>query len=500
MSAKAISEVTGKDIIFRNTPTPSLHKGHVAAVYKTTDLKSLPDKHPWLLTEKLVVKPDQLIKRRGKLGLLLVNKSYDEVKAWINSKRGQSIKAGRTTGVITNFIIEPFLPHNQAEEFYLCIHSSREKDTILFHHEGGIDIGDVDSKAKKLELPVTFADIPMPNLSQLVDKAPESVQPLLISFIQDLYEVYRKLCFTYLEINPLVATNGSVHVLDLAAKLDQTAEYLCKVQWGDVIFPPPFGREAFPEENYIAELDAKSGASLKLTILNEKGRIWTMVAGGGASVIYSDTICDLGGASELANYGEYSGAPTEGQTYEYAKTILSLMTKFHRDDGKVLIIGGGIANFTNVAATFKGIIKALTEYKDKLKEHGVSIFVRRGGPNYQEGLRVMRDVGNDLGITMHVFGTETHMTAIVAMALNKATVPSKPAQDTATANFLLGSSSAGGSATGKGGPRVTTETELEVPVSLLFITTFDFSAQVFFCIGACFIFMYYLNGAVWCHL
>lgn len=32
-----------------------------------------------------------------------------------------------------------------------------------------------------------------------------------------------------------------------------------------------------------------------------------MVAGGGASVIYSDTICDYGGASELANYGEYSG-------------------------------------------------------------------------------------------------------------------------------------------------------------------------------------------------
>lgn len=33
-----------------------------------------------------------------------------------------------------------------------------------------------------------------------------------------------------------------------------------------------------------------------------------MVAGGGASVIYSDTICDLGGARELANYGEYSGS------------------------------------------------------------------------------------------------------------------------------------------------------------------------------------------------
>ena len=112
----------------------------------------------------------------------------------------------------------------------------------------------------------------------------------------------------------------------------------------------------FIKEAYIADLDAKSGASLKLTILNPNGRIWTMVAGGGASVIYSDTICDMGGAKELANYGEYSGAPNESQTFEYAKTILGLMTKGSVfQDGKILIIGGGIANFTNVAATFKVI-------------------------------------------------------------------------------------------------------------------------------------------------
>ncbi len=42
-----------------------------------------------------------------------------------------------------------------------------------------------------------------------------------------------------------------------------------------------------------------------------------------------------------------------GQTFEYAKTILGLMTKDKHPEGKVLIIGGGIANFTNVAATFK---------------------------------------------------------------------------------------------------------------------------------------------------
>lgn len=150
-----------------------------------------------------------------------------------------------------------------------------------------------------------------------------------------MYKIYVDLYFTYLEINPLVVTNDAIYVLDLAAKLDATADFICRPLWGEIDYPPPFGRDAYPEEAYIADLDSKSGASLKLTILNKKGRIWTMVAGGGASVIYSDTICDLGGASELANYGEYSGAPSEQQTYEYAKTILSLMTQEYHPKGKV---------------------------------------------------------------------------------------------------------------------------------------------------------------------
>lgn len=49
---------------------------------------------------------------------------------------------------------------------------------------------------------------------------------------------------------------------------------------------------------------------------------------------HSDTICDLGGVNELANYGEYSGAPSEQQTYDYAKTILSLMTREKHPEGK----------------------------------------------------------------------------------------------------------------------------------------------------------------------
>lgn len=124
--------------------------------------------------------------------------------------------------------------------------------------------------------------------------------------------------------------------------------------------------------------------------------------------MHSDAIAAHGFASELANYGEYSGAPTKSQTYEYAKTILDLMTRGEPNPkGKVLIIGGGIANFTNVAATFSGIIQALTEFKVQLKTHDVRIFVRRGGPNYQEGLKKMRLLGETLGVEIQVFGVRS---------------------------------------------------------------------------------------------
>ena len=64
-----------------------------------------------------------------------------------------------------------------------------------------------------------------------------------------------------------------------------------------------------------------------------------------------------------------------------------------RPDGKILIIGDGIANFANVAAIFKGITRALKEYKGLLISHSVKIFVRRRGPNYQEGLKAMCPLG-----------------------------------------------------------------------------------------------------------
>lgn len=407
----------------------------------------------WVFSTKLVAKPDQLIKRRGKAGLLALNKTWDEAKVWIQQRAGKPQKVESVTGTLSNFIVEPFLPHPSDAEYYVCINSAREGDYILFTHEGGVDIGDVDAKALKLSLPV---NAPFPSRQTIADTllkhVPAAKKETLVDFLIRLYSVYVDLHFAYLEINPLVVLDGvnggqpTIHYLDMAAKLDQTAESICGPKWAiardlsvyeagsqatttkgkavsadrgpPMVWPAPFGRDLTKEEAYIQKLDASTGASLKLTVLNAEGRIWTMVAGGGASVVYSDAIAAHGFAHELANYGEYSGAPSEGQTYEYAKTILDLMTRgAPRAEGKILIIGGGIANFTNVAATFKGIIRALKEYKAPLIAHQVKIYIRRGGPNYQEGLKAMRLLGESLGVPIKVYGPDTHITAVVPLAL-----------------------------------------------------------------------------------
>ena len=71
---------------------------------------------------------------------------------------------------------------------------------------------------------------------------------MLTVFIAKLFETYMDLHFTYLEVNPLVVTDSQIFILDLASKIDQTADYLCKTKWGgEIEFPPPFGRDAYPE-------------------------------------------------------------------------------------------------------------------------------------------------------------------------------------------------------------------------------------------------------------
>lgn len=430
MASKAVREYHGKKLLAKQVALLSKNQHTIddksVLITSTTDYEVIIEDETWLIDGSctLVVKPDQLIKRRGKAGLVGINLSWDEVKDWIKDRMKKEIQIESVKGELDTFIVEPFLKHDAKDEYYICIQSNRDGEEILFYHEGGVDVGDVDSKANKINVGISDEVIDCEDIikSVLLKDVPGDRRDSLASFLITLFQVFRKMNFTYMEINPLVFTSDGNKIvpLDLAAKIDETADFLNASEWGHLDFPVPFGRKAFPEEAYIHELDGKTGASLKLTILNPEGRIWTMVAGGGASVVYADTISDFGFGKELANYGEYSGAPSTEHTFEYAKTIISLMTRKRDPKGKIFIIGGGIANFTDVAATFKGLIKALVSLQDDLKDNHIKIWVRRAGPNYQEGLNMMRECSRYTGLDIHIYGPETHITAIVPLALGLA--------------------------------------------------------------------------------
>ncbi len=445
MAQKAIREYDAKSILAKhwNKYFPDFTYAYeTVLVTSGAELLEAAKEKPWLKEKPLVVKPDMLFGKRGKNGLVLFKDqkpgdvTLEKAAAWIDEKAKEDVSVyfsfdGDTpteepkVDRLTHFIVEPFTPHDQSEEYYISATVVGDEDVLYMSAEGGMEVEEGwDEKVTELAFPITATEEEI--AEKIKANVPADVKPEdkenFAKFAIGFFKAYRELNFAYLEINPFVMQGSKIELLDMVAKLDDTAGFMMTEEWGDIEYPTAFGMEAkSPEVEAIEEADAKTGASLKLTLLKPEARIWTMVAGGGASVVYADTIADFAGIEDLANYGEYSGGPTTGETKFYAETLLDLMTREKDPQGrdKILIIGGAIANFTDVAKTFTGIIQAFEEYADKMKDVGIKIYVRRGGPNYEKGLKDIKEAADRLGLNIEVYGPETHVTDIVRMALEE---------------------------------------------------------------------------------
>ena len=84
---------------------------------------------------------------------------------------------------------------------------------------------------------------------------------------------------------------------------------------------------------------------------------------------------------------------------------------------KMLVIAGGVANFTDVKQTFLGIIDMLSESASKLRAAGVKVYVRRGGPNEEAGLTLMREFLKKERLLGAVYGSDAVITKAVDDAL-----------------------------------------------------------------------------------
>jgi ATP-citrate lyase beta-subunit len=445
MAQKAIREYDAKSILAKHWDKyfPDFTYAYETVMVENgAELAKVAKTKTWLSKKTLVAKPDMLFGKRGKNDLVLFRDkkpgdvNLAKAQSWIDEKSSQeqnvyfSFDGDTATGeaktdMLTHFIVEPFTPHDQAEEYYISATVVGDNDMLYMSAEGGMEVEEGwEEKVTEVSFAITDTqkEIEEKIRANVPSDVVEADKAQFAEFAIGFFKAYRELNFAYLEINPFVMQGSKIELLDMVAKLDDTAGFMMVDEWGDVEYPTAFGmEEKSPEVIAIEEADAKTGASLKLTLLKPEARIWTMVAGGGASVVYADTIADFAGIDDLANYGEYSGGPTTGETKFYAETLLDLMTreKDAQGRGKIMIIGGAIANFTDVAKTFTGIIQAFEVYADKMKAIDLKIYVRRGGPNYEKGLKDIKEAADRLGLYIEVYGPETHVTDIVRMALEK---------------------------------------------------------------------------------
>lgn len=344
-----------------------------------------------------VVKVDQGVKKRFHQGLLQTRVSKEEARV--------AIAKWEELGY-TNFLLEPFIEHEEKDERYISFERVRDGIRVIFARDGGVNIESSD------EIKKTFI---------LNNEASQNIlaeENIPLSFINHIQELMLHEYVSLIEINPLLITENGLVLLDAAVLVDDGGVFFTKV-WNekDIVLP----KKKHAEEVSVTALQRSTAASLKLSVINPDGALFFLLSGGGGSIVILDAVHESGQGALIGNYGEYSGGPTREETYLYSKEVLSLLLK-SKAPRKALVIAGGVANFTDIVQTFKGVTDALTEVAPRMRDAGIKVFVRRGGPNESAGLQGMTEFLTKEGLLGAVYGSDTIITKAAIEAVEYVTI------------------------------------------------------------------------------
>ncbi len=373
-------------------------------VSSADQFEQLAKANQWMQKSKLVAKAHEALGSRFKLGLVKVNLDTAGARAAVKEMIGRQVG----TITISQVIVSEMVPHK--EEYYAAVKSTRDGAEVLVATCGGIEVESNWDRVKKLSVGV--GENPAAEaLEKLAKDAgfTGEVAKKVAAFAGKLFACFDNEDAQYLEVNPLVVReqDGELIALDAVCLLDADAKFRHS-DW-EFPFAAEFGRAYTQNELEVMAVDAKIKGSVKFIEI-PGGDTAMLPAGGGASVYYSDAVVALGG--KLANYAEYSGDPPDWAVEVLTEKVCSL------PGIKNIIVGGAIANFTDVKKTFGGIIAGFRKAKADGKLNGVKIWVRRGGPREKEGLEAMRALREE-GFDIQVFDRKTPLTDVVDMALQK---------------------------------------------------------------------------------
>jgi ATP-citrate lyase beta-subunit len=343
------------------------------------------------------VKVDQGVKGRQKKGLVQLGVSHAQLPQAARQLHSQGYRW---------LIIEPMFEHQTTDERYLSLNRTRSGVSLSWSRGGGIN---VESHADGIQ---------SERLDDRTDWRKLGEQTGLgDARLRGLVDVFNREYMSFLEINPYIVTLDGLRLLDLAVEVDDAGAYFVD-NWTEADFRRAGGHNTTPEEQVALTLDENSPASFKLDVLNPNGAIFLLLSGGGASITVADEVYNQGHGRQLANYGEYSGNPNSEETYLYTSAVLKLLLA-SKAPKKVLFIGGAVANFTDIANTFSGVIQAIDAVAKQLTRQHVKVYVRRGGPRQEIGLAKIRAALEAHGLLGAVHGPETSIVDAVTETIKE---------------------------------------------------------------------------------
>lgn len=376
MARIRITEYAAKKLMLGDTYTGTSLTPHNLSA----SLESLSE------TARFVLKIDTGIKKRGLAGLVKVNL----MKSDLVSAAEAFFALGHQ-----RCIVEVMHPHSDTAEQYLSIDLTRTGASILYSALGGVAIEEHATSVAHYLVPYT-------------SNPPAEVLAMMPGVhLTELLASMARYHISFLEINPFIVDSGTFVALDMAAECDGAKANLLPDWCTEHIITTTLT----PPEQAVAEQNERSQASLNLKVLHSEGSILTLLSGGGASLVTIDALVAEGLQSEIINYSEYSGAPTRDETYAYVRTLLSVLLASSAKK-KVMLIAGGVSNFTDIKETFLGIIDACTEVIPELQAAGVVVCVRRGGLNQDVALAFLREFFAKNQITAEVHGPDLPLSAI----------------------------------------------------------------------------------------
>lgn len=334
----------------------------------------------------VVVKAQILAGKRGKNGGIKFCSTIQEIERACGELLGSIIRGYEVRAVL----IEEKL--TIVEEHYISIiYETQARAPVMVHSTaGGMDIEDV-SEEKITRRTLNLRDVAL-----------HSTQP----YADNLWKCFREEDCRMVEINPLVKTSDGIwYAADAKIALDDDA-FFRHPEWKDFEPRSSLPRSLTEREIAAAKIDEGEayyrGTASKY--IEMEGDIAILFSGGGASIANMDALIKVGG--KPANYSEYSGNPPREKVFQLAKIVLS------KPGLRGLWIAGGVANFTNVAETFQGIVDAFDELKPRYP-----IVIRRAGPHEDEGMSIMKECAKRNGLVMRLFGKETSMSETAAILM-----------------------------------------------------------------------------------